>query len=164
MINNGYDDPEYDEKIGSVVRKLDKIKKVTYGFVVQEYDEISGKFVEQYFTPFKKCSGSLISHSWHNESGVSVKAPLKENSFPFEMVQPSDFDSGDLEKFIIFLKDQGIDEEGESMDFDDLTITIKEDEASDVNNKGFKEQVKYFLKYHGNLEAAMKEIHRIIKC
>ena len=58
------------------------IKKITSGFVIQDFDTDTGKFVRQEFVASDDCQ-------YEDEKGNEIEGdPLKEIHFPFDMVQP----------------------------------------------------------------------------
>lgn len=60
------------------------VKKITIGFVVQEYDTETGKFVSQDFV-----AGDQVD--WEDEDGNAI--PEEDAYLSFEMVQPEDIES-----------------------------------------------------------------------
>lgn len=60
------------------------VKKITTGFVVQEYDTETGKFVSQDFV-----AGDQVD--WEDEDGNAI--PEEDAYLSFEMVQPEDIES-----------------------------------------------------------------------
>ena len=58
-------------------------KKITVGFVIQEFDISTGKCLSQEFI-----AGDQVD--WEKENGEKIKAPTNEDFlyFPFHMVQP----------------------------------------------------------------------------
>lgn len=65
------------------------VKKITTGFVVQEYDTDTGKFVSQDFV-----AGDQVD--WEDEDGNAI--PEEDAYLSFEMVQPEDMEDGEVEK------------------------------------------------------------------
>jgi hypothetical protein len=60
------------------------IQKITTGFVVQDFDEDTGKCIEQSFI-----AGDQVE--WEDNSGDTggaIDAPSNAEYFPFEMIQP----------------------------------------------------------------------------
>jgi hypothetical protein len=57
-------------------------KKITPGFVVQDYDEATGKCVGQEFV-----AGDNIESE--DEAGNPIEQPESVEYFPFELIQPS---------------------------------------------------------------------------
>jgi len=60
------------------------LKKVTTGFVIQDFDEKTGKCVSQKFI-----AGNIVN--WGNDSGdwgIDHPSDEKFEYFPFDMVQP----------------------------------------------------------------------------
>ena len=60
------------------------VKKITVGFVIQEYDTETGKFVSQEFM-----AGDQVD--WEDEDGNAI--PKEDAYLSFEMVQPEDIES-----------------------------------------------------------------------
>lgn len=60
------------------------VKKITVGFVIQEYDTETGEFVSQEFV-----AGDQVD--WEDEDGNAV--PEEDAYLSFEMVQPEDMES-----------------------------------------------------------------------
>ena len=59
------------------------IQKITVGFVVQRFDNVTGKFISQEFF-----AGDEITYE--DEDGVPVESKQAEKSYlPFEMTQPA---------------------------------------------------------------------------
>ncbi len=59
------------------------LKKITVGFVIQDYDKATGKCVSQEFVARDQIF-------WKNENGKSIAEGITcdFSSFPFHMVQP----------------------------------------------------------------------------
>tara|TARA_Y100000389_G_scaffold167099_1_gene172117 strand:+ start:325 stop:540 length:216 start_codon:yes stop_codon:yes gene_type:complete len=57
-----------------------KIKKITTGFVIQEYDAESGEWISQEFI-----AGDLVE--WEDENGECVDS-VDDAYLPFDMIQP----------------------------------------------------------------------------
>jgi hypothetical protein len=62
------------------------IRKVTEGFVIQDYDTEKKRFVNQEFVAGCDCT-------WENEEGDTIDF-LKDPYLPFDMAQPDTMDDG----------------------------------------------------------------------
>jgi len=61
------------------------LQKITTGYVVQDFDEKSGKCVDQYFIAGDGCE-------WvdsENNSGIYIDEPANIEYFPYNMIQPT---------------------------------------------------------------------------
>jgi len=70
------------------------LKKITTGFVIQDFDEKTGKCISQEFV-----AGDQVD--WEDEDGEAIVSPDGEgfDYFPFDMVQPTPLDPGNIISF-----------------------------------------------------------------
>jgi hypothetical protein len=59
------------------------IRKITHGFVIQNFDEVSGECINQEFI-----AGSNVS--WEDGFNSPIEPNLNCEYFPFHMLQPGD--------------------------------------------------------------------------
>jgi len=60
------------------------IQKITNGYVIQNFDEKSGKCVEQHFIAGDSCEWE----DSENSPGTHIDEPVNIEYFPYNMIQP----------------------------------------------------------------------------